>query len=222
MINIEQYQQLIAQLSPYRAQLAAVTKTRPIADVQSLYDLGQRLFAENRALELSDKQPQLPADIIWHFIGHLQRNKLKHLIPCVQLIHSIDRPDLLHTLDYAARQQGRVIEVLLQVHIAQEKSKQGFSDDTLFAFFHQTDISKYTSVRIVGLMGMASLSNDRQQIKGEFRHLRRLFERVQREYLPGNNDATAFRILSMGMSGDYALALDEGATLVRIGSLLFH
>lgn len=219
MVNMMQYQRIMAQLQPYNAQLVAVTKTRPLSDLQALYDIGQRVFGENRAPELADKRNQMPQDCQWHFIGHLQSNKLKYLSASVQLIHAIDHPNLLAVVNKAAQQQGRVIDCFLQVYIAQETTKQGFTDQDLYRFLEQGNPQQYAHLRITGLMGMASFTDNRHQIRLEFRHLRQVFEQVKRDYL--GSTAGIFKELSMGMSGDYMIALEEGATMVRIGSLLF-
>ena len=209
-INISSYQSILQQLKD-KATLVAVSKTKPVEDIEVLYNLGQRDFGENYVQELIDKEVKLPKDIRWHFIGHLQSNKVKYIAPFVHLIHGIDSLNLLKEINKQALKNNRVIDCLLQVHIADEATKFGFDDNEL----HQlTGIEELKNIRIVGLMGMASFSDDLQKVRNEFRHLKHTFDHLQ---IP-NHTLTN---LSMGMSGDYQIALEEGSNLLRIGSLLF-
>lgn len=219
MINIAQYQRLLNQLQSYQAQLVAVTKQRPLSNIQALYELGQRHFAENRTPELAQKQLQMPSNCHWHFIGHLQSNKIKQIIPTVHLIHSIDSENLLHSINNYAQKQERTINCLLQVHIAQEENKQGFDTASLYHFLDSEIWKSYKYIHIVGLMGMASFTDNKQQIGKEFKQLRQIFDQLKSSHFANQNN---FKELSMGMSGDYEIALAEGANIVRIGSLLFE
>lgn len=218
MVNVAQYNALKQQLSNDGVGLVAVTKLRSIAEIQALYDLGHRVFGENRVQELLDKQQQLPQDIEWHFIGHLQRNKVKYIAPFVAVIHAIDSWELLQTVEREVTKCGRAINCLLQVHIAQESNKFGMTDDELLGLWEQQDLSKLSAARVVGLMGMATFTEDLEQIRSEFRHLSRLFAYLQQH----NMHQIPLSTLSMGMSGDYSIAIEEGSTLVRVGSLLFE
>jgi pyridoxal phosphate enzyme (YggS family) len=206
-INIEKYQSLLTDLNG-NATLVAVSKTKPMEDIQALYDLGQRDFGENYVQELVDKQAVLPRDIRWHFIGHLQSNKVKFIAPFVYLIHGVDSLGLLKEINKEAAKNNRVIDCLLQIHIATEETKFGLDATELAAVIK--DAADCKNVRIAGLMGMASFSDDLKLVRNEFNMLRSLY-----------SEHPKFSILSMGMSGDYQIALEEGSNMVRIGSLLF-
>ncbi|TAF52840.1 MAG: YggS family pyridoxal phosphate-dependent enzyme [Sphingobacteriia bacterium] len=208
-VNTEFYQSLVAQLPP-EVQLVAVSKTKPNNDIQALYDLGQRDFGENYVQELVDKSAQLPQDIRWHFIGHLQSNKVKYLAPFVHLIQGVDSLKLLLEINKQANKLGRVIPVLLQMHIAQEESKFGMDAAELEQAVEAAQ--NLSGVRVDGLMGMASFTHNLDQVKEEFTRLKYQYDALNKG---------RFRCLSMGMSGDYALAIAAGSTCVRIGSLLF-
>jgi len=205
-INTAQYESILHQLDG-RATLVAVSKTKPIEDIRALYELGQRDFGENYVQELVKKQALLPSDIRWHFIGHLQSNKVKFIASFVHLIHGVDSASLLKEIDRQAAKNNRVIDCLLQVHIAKEETKFGFDEQEL-AKLHELPELKH--VNSTGMMGMASFSDDKELVRSEFAYLRSLFENYK-----------GLSILSMGMSGDYLLALEEGSNMVRIGSLLF-
>lgn len=206
-INKEKYTSLLAELNG-KASLVAVSKTKPVADIQALYDLGQRDFGENYVQELVEKEAVLPKDIRWHFIGHLQSNKVKLIAPFVYLIHGVDSFNLLKEINKEAAKNNRVIDCLLQVHIAKEETKFGLDATELSQVMKESVAIK--NVRIAGLMGMASFSDDLTLVRKEFAELRSLY-----------NQYLGFTILSMGMSGDYTIAMEEGSTMVRIGSLLF-
>jgi PLP dependent protein len=212
-INITQYNALQAELNPQQVSLVAVSKTKPVADIQELYHLGQRDFGENYVQELVDKQAQLPTDIRWHFIGHLQSNKVKYIAPFVQLIHGVDSVGLLKEISKQAMKLGRTLHCLLQVHIAQEATKFGFDAAELQQVLQQS----YPQVSIDGLMGMASFSDDAQLVENEFKGLKALFDTIKAQH----PELTQFNTLSMGMSGDYQLAITAGSNMVRIGSMLF-
>lgn len=203
---------------PEHVTLVAVSKTHPPEAIQSAYDAGQRIFGENKVQELVGKYEVLPRDIEWHLIGHLQTNKVKYIADFVSFIHAVDSEKLLAEIDKRAAKLGRVIDVLLQVHIAEEDSKFGFSDDELAEFVSGTGIAGYRHVRIRGLMGMATFTDDRDQVRREFKHLKRLFDQMKTTSFAGSD---RFDTLSMGMSGDFDIAVEEGSTMVRIGSTIF-
>ncbi len=209
---------LTRKLAASGARLVAVSKTHTPEEILLLYQAGQRLFGENRVQELQDKQVALPADIEWHLIGHLQRNKVRFIAPFVAMIHSVDSERLLEEIDRQAQKAGRVIPVLLQVHIAAEETKFGWSPEELQAWIGSEAWKKYAHIAICGLMGMATFTDNTVQVRAEFQRLRHLFDRIKQEAFAVKPE---FRELSMGMSADYEIALEEGATLVRIGSLLF-
>jgi len=219
-VNIKTYQEISGQLQAKQITLVAVSKTKPAEDIQQLYALGQRDFGENYVQELAEKQLVLPNDIRWHFIGHLQSNKVKYIAPFVHLIHGVDSHKLLLEIDKQARKFDRVIHCLLQVHVAQEETKFGFNElelaDLMDAIHKYKLLNELKNVEVTGLMGMASLTDDLEQIRKEFKYLKLLFDHCAS--LPWLNQ---FNILSMGMSSDYQVAIEEGSTLIRIGSLLF-
>lgn len=217
-IDISAYAALSQSLQASQATLVAVSKTKPVEDIQALYDAGQRDFGENYVQELVDKQARLPEDIRWHFIGHLQSNKVKYLAPFVHLIHGVDSGKLLQTIDKQGAAKNRVIRVLLQVHIAREETKFGLDADELTALLQDPAVAGMQHARICGLMGMASFSDDESLVRAEFRQLRQLFDTVKARFFAQDPQ---FDTLSMGMSGDYRIALEEGSNMVRIGSLLF-
>lgn len=206
-INIEKYTSLLTDLKN-KATLIAVSKTKPNEDILALYHAGQRDFGENYVQELVDKEAALPKDIRWHFIGHLQSNKVKAIAPFVHLIHGVDSFNLLKEIDKQAAKINRVIDCLLQIHIAKEETKFGLDADELVHVMNDSLALK--NVHVVGLMGMASFSDDKNLVRKEFTMLQALYKQYPQ-----------FKTLSMGMSGDYVIAIDEGSNMVRIGSLLF-
>jgi pyridoxal phosphate enzyme (YggS family) len=206
----EAYQQIHEELRLLNITLVAVSKTKPIEDILELYNLGHRDFGENYVQELAEKAEKLPTDIRWHFIGHLQTNKVKSIVPFIYLIHGVDSLKLLKEIDKQAEKNKRVIDCLLQVHIAQEETKFGFDETELL----NSELKQFSNVRIKGLMGMASLTDDINKIRIEFKSLKILFEKLKTQ----NPELS---ILSMGMSADYKIAIEEGSNMVRIGSLLF-
>jgi PLP dependent protein len=212
-INTEKYKEILEELNG-KGILVAVSKTKPIEDIQALYNLGQRDFGENYVQELAEKYEQLPKDICWHFIGHLQSNKVKYIAPFVHLIHGVDSFNLLKEINKQGIKNNRVINCLLQIHIAKEETKFGFDEHELHEL---NQLHELKNVNIIGLMGMASFSDDSNLIKTEFRNLKRIFD--ANEPLSTFNDQLS--ILSMGMSSDYKIAIEEGSNMVRIGSLLF-
>lgn len=215
-VNKQAYEQLIADLGSHHATLVAVSKTKSVEEIKELYDLGQRDFGENYVQELTEKQSQLPNDICWHFIGHLQSNKVKQIAPFIHLIQSVDSPKLLQEINKQARKNNRIIDCLLQVFIAQEETKFGLDERELEALIN-TDSNELQNVRIVGFMGMASFTDNMEKVKGEFRYLKTLFDKFTK-LITHNSQLTT---LSMGMSSDYTAAIEEGSTMVRIGSLIF-
>ncbi|GJM33208.1 MAG: YggS family pyridoxal phosphate enzyme [Saprospiraceae bacterium] len=217
-MELHHYQQLIKEISAQQAKLVAVSKTKPAAEILRLYQYGQRAFGENRAQELSEKQTALPQDIEWHMIGHLQTNKVKFIAPFVHLIHSIDSFRVLKEVNKEAQKNNRVIDCLLQLKIAAEDTKYGFDLQMVNDILKSEDFRDLQYVRICGLMGMATFTNNELQVRKEFRQLKQAFTSIKKDYFP---DTAHFKEISMGMSGDYQLALEEGSTIVRIGSLLF-
>jgi hypothetical protein len=216
-VHKEVYTTIKAELDEKHVTLVAVSKTKPVEDILALYHLGHRDFGENYVQELVEKAEQLPKDIRWHFIGHLQSNKVKYIAPFVHLIHGVDSLKLLKEINKEAAKNSRTIDVLLQIHIAQEETKFGLDENDLNLLMNELTAKPGKNVRICGLMGMASFSNDADAIRKEFQYLKKLFD--QHSHLqPANNQ---FTILSMGMSSDYEFAIEEGSTMVRIGSLLF-
>ena len=207
-----------AELLPTKTQLIAVSKTKPVEDILAIYNQGQLDFGENRVQELESKYDALPKDIRWHLIGHLQTNKVKYIAPFVHLIHSIDREKVLKMVDKEAAKNERVIDVLLQFHIAEEDTKFGLNLEEAKQLLESEDYKQMQNIRICGVMGMASFVEDEEQVRGEFRRLRNIFDHLKANYFA---DADAFKEISMGMSGDYQIAVEEGSTMVRIGSLLF-
>lgn len=207
------------ELQETNTTLVAVSKTKPNAAIQAMYDKGQRIFGENRVQEVAEKQEALPKDIQWHVIGHLQRNKVKQIAPFISMIHSVDSPRLLKEIDKRAAENERVIDCLLQFHIAEEEDKFGWQNvEDVLAFLNDVDFLKMKNVRIVGVMGMATFTDDTKQVRGEFKRLKDYFDRLKNGFFA---DKESFKEISMGMSGDYQLAVEEGSTMVRIGSLLF-
>lgn len=203
---------------PKGVSLVAVSKTRSVDEIQALYDLGHRDFGENYPQELRDKQPLLPADIRWHFIGNLQRNKVKYIAPFVHLVHAVDSAELLDELEKRAVANQRTIDVLLQLHIARESSKHGMDEPALRKVMRDAHDGSWPHIRFKGLMGMATLTDDEALIRSEFERVASLREALIAE---GAVDGTVFHELSMGMSSDVALALAAGSSMVRIGTTIF-
>ncbi len=202
---------------PDNVTLIAVSKTKPVEDLQEAYDAGQRIFGENKALEMRDKHQVLPDDIKWHFIGHLQTNKIKYIAPFVTLIHSIDSASLLDAVNKEAAKNNRVIDCLLQFHIAQEDTKFGLDMEEAKNMIESDNFKKMNNVRIVGVMGMATFTDDVNQVRNEFKTLKHIFDTLKDNYFKDDS----FKEISMGMSDDYPLAIEEGATMVRVGSKIF-
>jgi len=218
-VNKQSFTDVTKELREKECQLIAVSKTKPISDILELYNLGQKDFGENYVQELAEKQSQLPADIHWHFIGHLQSNKVKFIAPFVYLIHGVDSFKLLKEINKQAQKTNRVIDCLLQVHIAQEETKFGFDETELTDLFtnSKSDLENLKNIQISGFMGMASFTDDTEKVRKEFRYLKSLSDKFNKMQI----DNSKLTILSMGMSGDYKIAIEEGSNMVRIGSLLF-
>jgi len=223
-VNKENFTSLIKELG--HVQLVAVSKTKPVEDIMELYKLGQRDFGENYVQELVKKAEALPKDIRWHFIGHLQTNKVKLIAPFVQLIQSVDSLKLLEEINKQAGKSERVIDCLLQIHIASEESKFGLDENELDALLTALTSKRLNNIRITGLMGMASFTDDLEKVRGEFHYLKNLFN----EHSKGSFGQTApqglsenfnLQTLSMGMTSDYKIAIEEGSNMIRVGSLLF-
>lgn len=215
-VNIEVYKKIKAELDAKNVELIAVSKTKPNQDIMDLYELGHREFGENYVQELVDKAAQLPKDIHWHFIGHLQSNKVKMIAPFVHLIHGVDSEKLLQEINKQGLKNNRVIPCLLQMHIASESTKFGFDELSMIELFQSGTIATYANVKIIGLMGMASFTEDQQLLQKEFSLLSKVYKEASILM-----EAENFNTLSMGMSSDYTLAIEYGSNVVRIGSLLF-
>jgi PLP dependent protein len=215
-INTKKYQEILEKLNG-KATLVAVSKTKPTEDIQALYDLGQRDFGENYVQELVDKHEQLPKDIRWHFIGHLQSNKVKYIAPFVHLIHGVDSFSLLKEINKQALKNNRIIDCLLQIHIAKEETKFGLDEKELYELTQLHQLYEMKSIRITGLMGMASFTEDNNLIIQEFSSLKNLYNKYAQLSIINFQLTT----LSMGMSADFQFALDAGSNMVRIGSMLF-
>lgn len=207
----------VRETIPYGVELVAVSKFHPNEAIMDAYGVGQRVFGESRATELKAKATSLPDDIKWHFIGHLQTNKVRMIMPYVSLIHSVDSERLLRLIDAEAARINKLVDVLLQVHVAQEETKFGFTPDELLQFVESGVINELTNVRVVGVMGMATNTDDVNRITDDFKVINQTFQNA-RALLKENKD---FAQISMGMSDDYQLAIENGSTMVRIGSTIF-
>lgn len=203
---------------PERVCLVCVSKFHPNEAIWEAYECGERVFGESKVQELCRKQEELPKDISWHFIGHLQTNKVKYIVPFVELIHGVDSLKLLTEINRQAEKIGRKVNCLLQVHIAEEETKFGFNEAELRDTLAGLDKAEFAHVSICGLMGMATFTDDSEQVRSEFHGLRALFNTVKEEFFP---DDPRFAILSMGMSDDYRIAIEEGSTMVRVGTSIF-
>ncbi len=210
--NLEQFK---AEL-PTHVKLVAVSKTKPVEVLQEAYDAGQRVFGENKAQEMAAKYEALPKDIEWHFIGHMQTNKVKYIAPFVSLIHSVDSEKVLREINKQAAKNNRVINCLLQFHIAEESTKFGLNMEEASTLVESKE--NYKNVRFAGVMGMATFTDNKEQIRREFNQLYHFFQTLKQEFFPHDE---VFKEISMGMSGDYKIAIDEGSTMVRIGTRIF-
>jgi PLP dependent protein len=208
----------LKQQIPASVKLVAVSKTRTVSDVLEAYNTGHRIFGENRVQELLLKKESLPEDIEWHLIGHLQTNKVKYIVPFISMIHSVDSFKLLKYIDYEAKKINRTIDCLLQFHIAVEETKFGFTIEEAAGMVESETFRQFDSVRLCGVMGMATLTDDMDQVRKEFRNLAEYFRVLKENYF---SQIPEFREKSMGMSGDFMTAIEEGSTIVRIGSIIF-
>jgi len=216
--EIQQNLKNVLQDIPSGIRLVAVSKTKPVELIQQTYDIGQRDFGENKAQEMAKKYQQLPVDIRWHFIGHLQTNKVKYIAPFVSLIHTVDSLKVLLEINNQAMKSNRIIDCLLEFHIAKEESKFGLTKETAIEFLSSDEFRGLENIRICGVMGMATYTTEDDKIRGEFRSLKEYLGFLKREFFLNNPE---FKEISMGMSGDYLLAIEEGATIVRVGSKIF-
>lgn len=217
-MNERMYLEILNEANSFGAKVIAVSKTKPVEAIQLFYNKGQRLFGENKVQELCDKAAVLPKDIEWHLIGHLQSNKVKYVAPFVSLIHAVDSEKLLEEINKQAIKCNRVIPCLLQIHIAKEETKFGFSEEEVLDMLSTVSFQSFSHIEIHGLMGMATNTDCEQQIEEEFENLHLLFQKIKGKYFPNK---PYFKELSMGMSSDYRLALKHGATMIRVGSILF-
>ena len=217
-MNLSEKINNIQKTLPAGVRLVAVSKYHPASLIQEAYDAGQRIFGESHVQELVVKHDALPKDIEWHFIGHLQTNKVKYIAPFVSLIHAVDSERLLIEIDKQAKRCGRTIPVLLQVHVAKETTKFGFTPDELLNFMEHGDWRQYTNIRFSGIMCMATNTDDEALIASEFEQAKTLFHRIKEKYY---SDSDTFNECSWGMSGDYPIAIEHGSTLIRIGSMIF-
>lgn len=199
-------------------QLVAVSKTKPVEAVQEAYDAGQRVFGENKVQDLVAKAPQLPDDIDWHFIGHMQTNKVKYIAPFVKMIHAVDSFKLLKEINKQAAKHNRVIDCLLQFHIAEESTKFGLNLNEAEEILGNNELENLKNIRITGVMGMATFTNDMQQVRIEFKHLAKYMAILKNKFF---NNKPYFKDISMGMSGDYKIAIEEGSTMIRVGTIIF-
>ncbi len=219
-MNIAQnIEKIKSELSGTSARLIAVTKTKPLADLQAAYDGNCKIFGENKVQEMVEKWEILPKDIEWHLIGHLQSNKVKYMASFVAMIHSVDSLKLLQEIDKQALKNNRVIDCLLQIYIAKEETKFGLSEEEAREILDSEEFKMMKNIKIVGVMGMATFTDNQEQIRLEFRGLKAFFESLKNQYLPSEN--LQLREISMGMSGDFLIAAEEGSTLVRVGSAIF-
>ncbi|MFO7702046.1 MAG: YggS family pyridoxal phosphate-dependent enzyme [Psychroflexus maritimus] len=193
--------------------LVAVSKTKPIQDLMEAYEAGQRIFGENKIQEMTNKWEALPKDIEWHMVGHVQTNKVKYMAPYVKMIHAVHKMKLLKEINKQAKKENRVIDCLLQMKIAEEDSKYGMTKEEIIEFLADEQLKNYTNVKLRGLMGMATFTNDKEQIKREFTLLKNLYEQLKSSH--------NFDVLSMGMTGDYKIAIEQGSSMIRIGSKIF-
>ncbi len=218
MNYIEQNIKQLFKIVPPHVSIVAVSKTHPLSAIEAAYHCGIRIFGENKVQELISKATSVNVAAQWHMIGHLQTNKVKKLLPYVSLIHSVDSLKLAKEINKEAQKLNKIIPCLLQVHIAQEENKFGFDENELFQFLENPERTTFTHILICGLMGIASLTDNKQQIRSEFKKLKNLFDDIKNSYFPNNNN---FKELSMGMTGDFEIAIEEGSTMIRVGSFIF-
>ena len=214
ILSISQNLKKIKASLPKDVTLVAVSKTKPVSDLMLAYDAGQRVFGENKIQEMAAKWEEMPKDIEWHMIGHVQTNKVKYMAPFVSLIHAVDSIKLLKEINKQAKKNDRIIDCLLQIKIANEESKFGLSEEDAMALISSSEIKQFENIRIIGLMGMATFTTDQDRLKQEFNYLKDIFENFRSAH-------SQLDVLSMGMSGDYPLAIEHGSTMIRVGSSIF-
>ncbi len=214
MMSIKENLEKIKAELPESVTLVAVSKTKPVSELMQAYNAGQRIFGENKIQEMTQKWQSMPQDVQWHMIGHVQRNKVKYMAEYVSLIHGVDSLKLLTEIDKQAKKHSRVINCLLQIHIAEEETKFGFDEKELFEMVHTSEFELLKNIKVLGVMGMATFTEDKKQIRKEFKKLKAIFDALKAQ-LPDLQE------LSMGMSGDFTIALEEGSTMIRIGSSIF-
>jgi pyridoxal phosphate enzyme (YggS family) len=212
--NIDNFKSSI----PEHVKLVAVSKTKPIEDLMEAYEAGHKILGENKAQELKDKQPQMPDDVEWHFIGHMQTNKVKYIAPFVSLIHSVDRFKVLKEINKQAKKNERIISCLLQFHIAEEDTKFGFDWEEVKEMLESVAFTELKNIKVIGVMAMATFTENKDQIRREFKQLKQYFDRLKQDYFSEANDFTE---ISMGMTNDYQIAIEEGSTMIRVGSAIF-
>lgn len=217
-MGIQENLRIIREGLPPHVSLVAISKTKPVEIIREAYDLGQRVFGENKAQEITEKHPVLPDDIEWHFVGHLQRNKVKYLVPFVRLIHAVDSLRLLIEINKEAAKIDKTIHCLLQFHIADEETKFGFDLEEAKNMINSQEFPGLNHIRIAGVMGMATFTENEEQVRKEFRYLKQTFDFLKNNYFKEDKD---FKEISMGMTNDYHIAVEEGSTMVRIGSAIF-
>lgn len=218
MVNIALNISILKQQIPSSVKILAVSKTKSVSDIMVAYNAGQRSFGENRVQELVAKKDQLPYDIEWHLIGHLQSNKVKYIVPFISMIQSVDSAKLLYIINTEAEKSGRIIDCLLQFHIAKEETKFGFNLEEVFQLLESEDFKRLRNVNVCGVMGMATFTDDMAFVRKEFKFLRKCFSILKEKYF---QELEQFKEISMGMSVDYLTAVEEGSTIIRIGSLIF-
>jgi pyridoxal phosphate enzyme (YggS family) len=220
-MSIQSNLDTIKSALPEHVTLVAVSKTKPVSDLMQAYEAGQRIFGENKIQEMTDKWEEMPKDIQWHMIGHVQSNKVKFMAPYVNLIHGVDSLKLLQEINKQALKNNRTIDCLLQIYIAEEESKFGLDANELNELLTSAEFKELKNIRILGLMGMATFTENQNQIKKEFTHLKSIFDSIKNSDGYGKDALQRFSTISMGMSGDYQLAITAGSTMVRIGSSIF-
>lgn len=217
-MSVQSHIDALRQSVPEHVKIVAVSKFHPADEILEAYHSGQKLFGESRVQELTEKQPALPADIEWHFVGSLQRNKVKFIAPFVSLIHSLDSERLMREIEKQATANNRTVACLLQLHVADEETKSGFSPDECRQFLAEGKWRECSHIQFAGVMGMATYTDDVEQVRSEFRQIKLLFDEFKQQYFTGDEH---FKEISMGMSGDYSIAVEEGATIIRVGTLIF-
>ena len=218
MVDLNKLNELTNLCKEFDAQLVAVSKTKPVYEILNVYNAGQRVFGENKVQELVEKSKSLPDNIQWHMIGHLQTNKVKQITPFISMIHGVDSFKLAKEINKQAKKLDRIIDVLLQIHISAETTKFGFKVEELLPLLKSSDFKRLENIHICGLMGMATFTDNQEKVRREFHHLKAIFNTLRGTFF---NESVHFKKISMGMSGDYQTALEEGSTMIRVGSAIF-